>query len=50
MVFNCESASGRFHEVKIDVVVNDGRLTIAIGGPDNKTNSCLNWLVFWKLN
>jgi len=40
------TAAGEFTEVAIDVEVTDGRLTVDIGSDLEKSNTCLNWLLF----
>ena len=34
----------RFAEKQLQVTVSDGKLTVEIGLPGSKTNTCLNWL------
>jgi len=38
------TVSGLYIERKAKIEVSDGRLTIEIGQPDAKTNTCLNWI------
>lgn len=45
-----ETRKGWFAERTIDVPVDDGRLTIAIGLPNGTTNTCLNWVQFKPLD
>ncbi len=39
-----DTGPGEFAERTLDVDVVDGRLTIEIGRPGGKTNTCLNWV------
>lgn len=43
------TATERFHEASTEIEVKDGRLTVEIGKEGSNTNTCLNWLAFWKL-
>ncbi|MFK7779384.1 MAG: FAD-dependent oxidoreductase, partial [Gimesia sp.] len=38
------TATGYFREKKVLIKVSDGRLTVEIGKPNAKTNTCLNWI------
>ncbi len=41
---NIDTPIGEWAESETIVEVNDGRLTVEIGRPGGKTNTCLNWL------
>ncbi|MCB1230910.1 MAG: FAD-dependent oxidoreductase [Verrucomicrobiae bacterium] len=43
------TATQRFHEATAEIEVKDGRLTVEIGKEGSSTNTCLNWLAFWKV-
>ncbi len=43
------TATERFHEATTEIEVKDGRLTVEIGKDGSNTNTCLNWLAFWKV-
>ncbi|MCB1062782.1 MAG: FAD-dependent oxidoreductase [Verrucomicrobiae bacterium] len=49
IVDNETTGAGRFFETTTVVEVKDGKLSVTIGKPGGDTNTCLNWLVFWKL-
>ncbi|MCB1089261.1 MAG: FAD-dependent oxidoreductase, partial [Verrucomicrobiae bacterium] len=43
------TVAGQFAEAAVEAEVTDGRLTVVIGRPSGGSNTCLNWLVFEKL-
>ena len=43
------TATERFHEASAEVEVKDGRLTVEIGKDGSNTNTCLNWIAFWRV-
>ena len=46
---NQNTESGMFHEAVTTVAINDGRLTMEIGRPGSKTNTCVNWLLIERV-
>ncbi len=44
-----DTATGSFRELSAEVPVQDGRLTVTIGRPNTKTNTCINWLIVQPL-
>ncbi|MCB1234799.1 MAG: FAD-dependent oxidoreductase, partial [Verrucomicrobiae bacterium] len=43
------TAAGIFREAAVEVAVADGRLTVTMGRPGARTNTCLVWLAFERL-
>lgn len=43
------TATGRYHEASAEIEVKDDRLTVEIGKDGSNTNTCLNWIAFWKV-
>ena len=42
---NIDTGAGQFHELKAEVEVRDGRLTLTLGVPEGGSNTCINWVI-----